>query len=104
MLDELHDHVAKNGTHGIEALISMADIGKSDIVEKNLLHNEDSHSLAQLRSSLHNTQAEGDYLRTKEKVDHFSRVILDKRANNTKGGEAKVLERARLGGRVEEGV
>ena len=42
LLDKLIDHVAKHCAHCIEALVCLTDIGKADVVEQDLLHNEDS--------------------------------------------------------------
>jgi hypothetical protein len=104
LLHKLIDHVTKDGAYCIEALVSLTDVGKTDVVEQNLLHNEDSYSLAKLGTSLHNTKAERDDLGCEEEVDHLGGVILDECTDNTQGGQAEVLEGTRLRRGVEEGV
>lgn len=104
LLDKLIDHVAEHCAHCIEALVCLTDIGKADVVEQDLLHNEDSNSLTKLRACLHNTKAERDDLGCEEKVDHLGGVVLDERTDDTQGGQAEVLEGTRLGRGVEEGV
>lgn len=69
LLDELRHHVAEDRSHGVEALVCRTDVVETVIVEKNLLHNKDGHSLAQLRSRLHDAQAERDDLGRKQEVD-----------------------------------
>lgn len=69
LLHKLIDHVAENSTHGVEALISLADVGKANVVQQDLLDDEDSNSLTELRSSLHDTQAKRDNLSCEEEVD-----------------------------------
>jgi hypothetical protein len=45
LLYELIDHVAKNGANCVKALVRLANIRKTDIVEQNLLNDEDSDRL-----------------------------------------------------------
>lgn len=66
---ELRDHVAEHRSHSVKPLICSAYVVETMIVEKNLLHDEYSNCLAQFRSSLHDTKAEGDNLGGEEKVD-----------------------------------
>lgn len=104
LLHKLGNHVAQNSAHGIESFIGRANIAQTDVVEKDFLHDKDSHSFAQLRSRLHDTETERDDLRGQEEVDHVGRIILHQRADNTQGRESEVFEGTRLGGGVEKGV
>lgn len=82
LFDELIDHVAEHSADGIEALISLADIGQAHIVQKDLLNDKDGHSLGEFRASLHDAKAKGDDFCRKQKVDNFWRVVLYERTNN----------------------
>jgi hypothetical protein len=93
LLDELVDHIAENSTDGIEALIGLADVREANVIQQNLLHDEDSDSLAQLRTGLHDTETQRDDLGCQKEVDHFRRIILNECANDTKRCEAEVLKR-----------
>lgn len=97
LLNELVDHVAQDGANCIETLVRLAYVRKTNVVQQDLLHDENGHGLAELRTCLHDTEAEGYDLGRKEEVDDFGRVILDQGANHAKGCQAKVLERTRLG-------
>lgn len=44
-LHQLVDHVAEDGTDGIKPLVSVADVGETGLVEKDLLDNEDRDGL-----------------------------------------------------------
>jgi hypothetical protein len=79
-LDELVDHVAKDGADGEEALIGVTDIGEPGFVEKYLLHDEDCNRLGEFRTCLHDAETEGDDLGGEKKVYHRVVVILLKRA------------------------
>jgi hypothetical protein len=48
LLHQLVDHVAEYGTDSVEALVSLTDVGKPNVVKEDLLNDEDSHSLAEL--------------------------------------------------------
>ena len=63
----------------------MANVAKPGIVKKNLLHDEDSHCLAQLRACLHDAKAKRNNLGSQEEVDNIGRVVLDKGSDNTEG-------------------
>ena len=78
LLDELADHVAQDGSHGIKALVCRANVVETVVVQEYLLNDEDCHRLAQLGSRLHDSKTEGYYLRSKEKIDDLGRIILDK--------------------------
>lgn len=104
LLDELVHHVAKHSAHGIEALISLADVGKAGVVQQDLLDDEYRDSLAEFGASLHDAQAERYDLGGKKEVDNLRRVVFDQCANDTKRCETEVLKRPTLGRRVEEWV
>ena len=99
LIHQLCDHVREDSSYGIESLVCLADILKSHIVEQYLLNDEDSNRLAELRTCLHNTEAQGNDLGSE-----VGAVVLDKRANHPKRGKSKIFEGSRFGGRVEEGV
>jgi len=104
LLDKLIDHITENRAHRVEPLIGLTDVGKANIVQQDLLHNENSNGFAQLRSGLHDAQAKWDYLGCQKKVDDFRRVILDEGANHAQRGKTKIFERSRLRCRVKKGV
>lgn len=101
---QLHNHITQYGAHSVEALIGLADIVETHIIEEYLLHNEDGDSLAEFRASLHDSQAEWDNLGGEEKVDDIGGVVLDKGANDAKRGETEVFEGSGLRGCVKEWV
>lgn len=101
---QLQHHVTQHRPHGIEPLISLADIIQPHVVEQNLLHDEDGHCLAEFGAGLHDAQAQGDDLGGKEEVDDVGRVVFDERADYAERGQAQVFEGAGFGGCVEEGV
>lgn len=45
LLDELVDHVRKHCADGVESLVGLADVRKTNIVKQDLLHNEDGNRL-----------------------------------------------------------
>jgi hypothetical protein len=92
LLDELVDHVAEDSADGVEALVRLADVGQTDIVQEDLLDDEDGNGLGKLGSGFHNAQAQRDDLGCEEEVDDFARVVLDKSANHTKGCKTEVLK------------
>lgn len=104
LLNELRNHVAQDRAHGIESLISGADICETNVVEKDLLHYKDRHRLAQLGAGLHDAEAERDDFGSEKEIDHIGRIILDKRANHAQRSETQIFERAGLGRRVEERI
>ena len=103
-MGEGSNHVVEDGGYGVEPLGGGTDIAKADFVEEDLLHNEGGDRLRQLRSGLHDAEAEGYYLGLEKKINDVSVIHLDKSANDAKGGEAQVLKGARLGLGVEERV
>ena len=54
----------------------MADIRQTRLVQQDLLNDEDSNSLGELRPSLHDPQAERDYLRREQEVNHGRVIVL----------------------------
>lgn len=71
LLYELANHVAENSTNGVEALVSLTDVRKTDIVEKNLLYDKDGYGLAELGACFHDAQAKRDDLGCEKEVDDF---------------------------------
>lgn len=59
---------------------------------------------AQHAASLHDAQAEGDDLRGEQELDDLLVVRLDEGPDDAERREPEVLERSRLGHRVEERV
>jgi hypothetical protein len=104
LLDQLVDHVAKNGANSIETLIGLANVRKPNVVQQDLLYDEDGYSLTEFRSGLHDAQAKGNDLSGQEEVDDFRRIVFDERANNAERCKTEVLEWSRLGRCVEERV
>jgi len=104
LLHKLSDHVAEDSTDSIESLVCGANVVQPVVIEQDLLDDENCHRLAKLRSRLHDSEAERDDLGREEKVNHLSRIIFNKRADDTEGRQAEVLERAGLRCSVEEGV
>ena len=68
-LDKANHHVAENGTNGVEPLIGCADISQPRIIKQNLLNDEDGDRLGELTTSLHDAQAQRDYLGRQEEGD-----------------------------------
>ena len=104
LLHQLGDHVAEHGPDGIEALVRGADVVEAIVVEEDLLDDEDGDRLAQLRSGLHDAEAKRDDLSREEKVNHLRGVILDERADHSKGRQPEILERPRFRCSVQERV
>lgn len=104
LLDQLAHHVAEHSADGVEPFVGSADIVQAIVVKKDLLHDEYGDSLTELRARLHDAQTERNDLGGQQEIDDLGRVVLDEGANDTEAGEAEVLEWARFGGRVEEGV
>ena len=98
------DHVAEDCAYSIETLISLADVLQSKVVQKNLLHNKNGNSLAQLAAGLHDAKAKRNNLGGQEEVDDLAAVVLDKGADDAERSEAEILERTRLRRRVQEWV
>lgn len=104
LVHQLSHHITEDCADGVEALICLADVLQTHVVEQDLLHDKDGHRLAELTARLHDTEAEGNDLGGEEEVDDFGAVVLDERTDDAERREAKVLEWARLGGGIEEGV
>jgi hypothetical protein len=104
LFHKLRNHVAEHSAYSVETLVSLADVGKSSVVQEDLLHDEDGYSFAELRARLHDAQAERNDLRSQQEVDDLSRVVLDQSANDTQASQTKILERTRLRSGVQERV
>lgn len=61
-LDELVDHVAEDGADGEKAFVSVTNVGKSGLIEEDLLHDEDCDRFRKFRAGFHDAEAEGDDL------------------------------------------
>lgn len=57
LVDQLSNHVAQHRSDGIEALVSLANVLQAHVVKQDLLDDEDGNCLAELRTSLHDTEA-----------------------------------------------
>lgn len=75
-LDELIDHVAKDGTDGEKALIGVTDVREPSLVKEDLLYDEDCYRLGELRAGFHDAEAEGNNLCGKEEVYYGVVIIL----------------------------
>lgn len=104
LLYQLSNHVAEDSADSVEALISGTDVVKTVVIKQDLLYDENSNRLAELRAGLHDSQAEGNNLGRKEKVDDLSGIVLDKRTNDSQRSEPEVFKRTRLRRRVKKGV
>jgi hypothetical protein len=92
LVNKLSDHITENGANSVESLVGLADVLQSHVIEQDLLDDEDSNGLAELRSSLHDTEAKRNDLGSEEEVDNLCRVVLDQSADDTKRGQAKVFK------------
>ena len=75
-LHQLVHHIAQYGPHGVEPLVCMTDIRQTRLVQQNLLDDEYRNGFGELRTCLHDPQAERDYLRREQEVDHGRVVVL----------------------------
>jgi hypothetical protein len=57
LVNQLSDHVAKNRANGVETLVSLTNVLQAHVVKQYLLDDEDGDSFAELRASLHDTEA-----------------------------------------------
>jgi hypothetical protein len=96
LVNELSDHITENGANSVESLVGLTDVLQSHVIEQDLLNDEDSNGLAELRSSLHDTEAERNDLGGQEEIDDFCRVILDQSADDSKRRQAEVFKGPRL--------
>jgi hypothetical protein len=96
LLDQLSDHIAENGAHGIESLICRTNVRQANVIQKDLLYNKNGNGLAQFRAGLHDAETERNDLGGKEEVDDVRRVILNQGSDDTQRCEAKVLEWSRF--------
>ena len=77
-------HVVKNSAHCKKTFRRHAQVRQSIIVHQDLLDYESCNCLGQVSATLHNSQAQWNYLRLQQKGDHFSVVDFDKGADHTK--------------------
>ena len=75
-LHQLVYHVAQHSPHGVEPLVSVADVRQTRLVQQDLLNDEDRNSLGKFGTSFHDPQAERDYFRREEEVNHGRVVVL----------------------------
>jgi hypothetical protein len=74
------------------------------IIKKDLLDNEYSYSLAELRASLHDSEAERDDFCCQEEIDDVGGIVFDESADDSERGQSQIFERSRLRGGVQERV
>lgn len=96
LVDQLSDHVAKDGANSVETLVSLTDVLKTHVVEQDLLNDENGDGFAKLGTSLHNAKTERDDLGGEKEVDDLRGIVLDKSADDTKRGKAEIFEGSRL--------
>lgn len=87
-----------------ESIIGLTDVRQAAVVEQNLLENKSRDSLRQLRSALHDPQAQRNNFRREQERDDFLLVGLHQRSDDSETCETQVLERTSLGRCVEERV
>ena len=104
LIHQLRHHITEDRPDCVEALVRLADVLQSHVVEEDLLHDEDGDGLAEFGAGLHDAEAERDDFGGEEEVYHVCAVVFDEGADDAEGGEAQVFEGTRFGGRVEEGV
>ena len=104
LIHQILYHIAQHAAHGVESLVSLADVVQAHVVEQDLLDDEDGDRLAELGAGLHDAEAERDDLGGEEEVDHVGGVVLNESADHAERGQAQVFEGAGFGGCVEEGV
>jgi len=56
LFDKLVDHVAEDRADGVEALVCLANVCQTNVVQQDLLYDEDGNCLAKLRACLHDTK------------------------------------------------
>ena len=88
LFHKLRDHVAQYSSDCVESLICCANIIQTMIIKKDLLDNEYSHGLAELRASLHNSEAERDDFGRQEKVDDVGRIVFNKSTDDSERGQS----------------
>ena len=66
-----------------EPIVRVADVRQPTVVQQYLLQYEGGHRFAQLRSGLHDAQAQWNDFRRQQKRDHFLFVGLRKKRMNT---------------------
>lgn len=98
---EIVDHDSQNIDDGVEALIGMANICQTDLVQQDFLDDENGDRLGELCAVLHNPQTEGDNFCSEEEVDDLGIICrvdgfiacrLDECADDTQGGQTEIFE------------
>lgn len=56
LVDQLSNHITQHRANGVEALVRLANVLQTHVVKQDLLDDEDSNRLAELRTSLHDTE------------------------------------------------
>jgi hypothetical protein len=87
-----------------EAVVSLADVRQSAVVEQDLLENEVRNGLRQLRAALHDPQAQRDDLGGEQERDDFLLVGLHQCPDDAETRQTQVLKGARFRRRVQERV
>src|SRR3546814_8184956 len=57
LLYQLIDHIAKNGSDRVKALVRLANVGQAHVIQQYLLNNEYCDGLAEFRAGFHYAQA-----------------------------------------------
>lgn len=98
-------HVGQDRANGIEALVSLAHVRETDVVEEDLLYDEDGDGLTKLGTSLHDSKAQRDDLCAEEKSDDLRVVrLFDQSSDHSERCETQVLKGTGLGCGVEKRV
>jgi hypothetical protein len=93
-LDELVDHVAKDGADGEEALIGVTNIREPSLIEENLLHDKNRYRLGKFRTGLHDAEAEGNDLGGEKEV-YYSVVVILLRWEESEKADQKATSKRR---------
>ena len=104
LFDKLVHHIAQDGSNGIEALVGLADVCKTNVIQQDLLDNEDGNGFTELGTRLHDAQAQRDDFGCQEEIDDLGRIILDESANDTKRRQTKIFKWTGLGCRIEKWI
>lgn len=88
MFHELPDHVTQDHANRVKPFVGRTDIGETDIIKQDLLHDEDRDRFAKFGACFHYSKAERDDFGGKEEIDNIGGIIFDQGTDNTKGSEA----------------
>jgi hypothetical protein len=80
---ELRYHIAEDGSNSIKPFIRSTDVVQAMIIEKNLLDNENSDCLAELRASFHYPKTQWNDFSCEKEVDNIRGIVFDKSTNNS---------------------